>query len=177
MVKIISSSFLKQKLTSGQLRSKVGNIKIYDKGAPKTLSGVGLKKFITTKFGGKTGTQIEKILKQKYGVAGEQIKKRESIMGLIRGDSKHQGLTAEQVKRNLRRSIDRDESAIRNKELHDTHYAGGLVQTKSIAVKSSMGDIGVHRGSVGFAQNYKDSKLPSSPPSQAPRSGVKPLGL
>lgn len=100
MAQLISKDFLAKRLTGDQLNAKVGALRING----KRLSGGGLKKMVTG-LGGKTPTQIEKILKDKYGVAGYQREKREKLMGLIRGSKNNSGLTPEQIKRNLRNNI------------------------------------------------------------------------
>lgn len=175
MAKIISSAYLNKKLTGDRLRSQVGNIQINSGNSPKTLGGAVLKKFIGSKLGGKTDTQIEKILKDKYGVSGYQLKKRESIMKLIRGDEKS-GLTEEQVKKNLKINKQRDESGLTKQE-YKTSFAGGRISTKSIGAKSTMEEIGVKRGATGFAQNYHNTKLPGNPAPKPPSTGIRPLGL
>lgn len=171
MAKILSSAYLNKKLSGDQLRSKVGNVQINSGSMSKVLGGTGLKKFIT-KMGGKTDTQIEKILKDKYGVSGYQIKKRESIMKLIRGDKKN-GLAEEQIKRNLKFDMQKDESGVRNKQMYNIKYAGGAVRTKGMKE-----DINVGKGiKTGFAQAYKSDKLPDNPASKASLSGTRPIGF
>lgn len=176
MAKIISSNYLNKKLTGDKLRSKVGRVQINSGGSARALTGTDLKKFIT-KLGGKTDTQIEKALKEKYGVSGYQVKKRESIMKLIRGDEKS-GLTEEQIKRNLKFNIQKDESGLKRPG-HEMSFAGGSVASTTIGgarTKGTMGDIGVKRGQTGFARNLGGSKLPGSPVPQAP-GGTRPIGL
>ncbi len=153
MDKILTSSFLNKKLSSEILRSKVGKIQINAGNINKSLSGANLRKFIIEKGRGKTDAQIERKLRE-YGVSGHQIRKRESIMKLIRGSEK-KGLTPEQIKRNLKSSMQTDEPITR--QVYKTKFAGNVVSTKSIGVaddkkeKGSMDRIGVNRGSIGFA--------------------------
>lgn len=69
-------------------------------------------------------------------------------------------LTEEQVKRNLKFSMQRDEPIIRRE--YKTNFAGNVVSTKSIGVaevkkeKGTMGRIGVNIGPVGFAGGQSD---------------------
>ena len=182
MAKIITSAYLNKKLTGDQLRNKVGNVQINSGNSSKSLSGVGLKKFIT-KLGGKTDTQIEKMLKDKYGVSGGQLKKRESIMKLIRGDENKGGLTEEQIKRNLKLGMQKDDSGLKRRSMYDTEYAGGKVRTSGF-VKTEVRTKGVMKNlkvgediKVGFAQDHKSDELPKSPASNMPPAGTRPIGL
>lgn len=178
MAKIITSSYLNKKLSSDQLRNKVGNVQINSDNFSKSLSGPSLKRFITTKLGGKTETQIEKILRDKYGVSGYQVKKRGAIMGLIKGSEKH-SLTEEQIKRNLDRTreerLDRPWTITRG-ATYSKQYAGGS-EVKSHGVMGNIGiDIEKRGGKIGFAANYKKTSSDNSAP-KTPSAGIRPPGL
>jgi len=104
MAGIIYKSNIEKRLVGDKL-NKVGNIRIYDdKGGAKTYHGVELKKFIS-KLGGKTGTRIEKDLREKYRVSGYQLDKRHKLMELIKGGEGVKGLTPKQTEQREKRNI------------------------------------------------------------------------
>lgn len=154
MGKIISSTFLRRKLTGEKLNSNVGRVCIYENKTAKTLGGAGLKEFITKKFGGKTDAQIGKLLKEKYGVSGYQANKRMALMKLIKGGSKTIGLTKDQKERNLRYGMRRDEIT---KQESTVSFAGGKVSRIGIGqearTRGSIKDLNVINNpkNIGFA--------------------------
>jgi hypothetical protein len=85
-------------------------------------------------------------------------------------------LTKNQVAKNLKFNIQRDESGLIKRE-YKTSFAGGRISTKSIGVKSTMEEIGVKRGATGFARNYHNTKLPGNPAPKPPSTGIRPIGL
>lgn len=191
MVRIISSSYLKSKLTGGKLRDKVGTIKINCDGnrTRENLGGVALKKFIVSKMGGRTGTQIEKMLKEKYGVSDNQIGKRNRIMELIEGDGKASDgkgslvKEKERDKKNLRLGEQKDSGPRR--QTYKTRLVDGGVRITSLGatadkpasvarqIKGSMEDLGFKRN-IGFAQRNQPTNNPSTKP---PPGGIRPLDL
>lgn len=171
---------LNKKLSVDKLINKVGGIYFKpNKSGGKIASGVqrgaNLKRTLIYAAKGKTPYTFNRELQFKYGIAGSQGGKRKKIMELIK-DGKKNGLTEEQVKKNLKFNIQKDESGLTKQE-YKTSFAGGRVSTKSIGAKGTMEDIGIKRGATGFAQNYHNTKLPGNPAPKPPSTGIRPIGL
>jgi len=120
------------------------------------------------------------------GAAAQEKKSR--LEGKVVEGSGGKILTPEQVRNNLRRNMARDDLGIRARQLYETRYAGGQVQTKSIGAglkpisggiktKGSMRDIGISRGLTGFAQGHNENKPINDSPPKPPPGGIKPIGL
>lgn len=98
-------------------------------------------------------------------------------------------LTEEQIQRNLKARLQLDDYGIRKRQLHETRYAGGTVQSTSLGaitnnstsgggrVKGTMADLNIKRGTTGFAKQFNEKKAADKPAPQAPSGGTRPLGL
>lgn len=111
---------------------------------------------------------------KKPAVAGKEIKG---------SGGKSVFLTDEQIRKNLFRNRDRDESWTGGKgETYKKRYAGGEVESYGVRgdTRHTMKDIGIDReraGKIGFAGNYQNNKLPDSAAPKMPSGGIKPIGL
>ncbi len=92
--------------------------------------------------------EIKKVLDHLgRGAAAAQDKTAAGRKAVKAGDGRSY-LTGNQVARNLKIRKQKDELT---REESETQFAGGRISTKSIGAKSTMENIGIKRGAVGFA--------------------------
>ncbi|MDD4901500.1 MAG: hypothetical protein PHS62_05405 [Patescibacteria group bacterium] len=195
MMQRISRIVLNKNLSASKLNSKVGGVAI----GGNVQRGVALKKTLINLGAGKTESLFKKQL-EREGVFGSQMGKREKILKLVHdsnGKKPSLGdktkaikasdgktlLTDKQIANNLNRTRDRGDSwSVRGE--NRTKYGGGSVVSHGVYgasnISGNMGNIGINKGSVGFAGNYRGNKPASSAPTKLPpmsTGGVKPIGM
>ncbi|MBI4779259.1 hypothetical protein HY797_02295 [Candidatus Falkowbacteria bacterium] len=174
---------LKKKITVNKLK-KVGGIYFRpNKSGTKIASGLQrgaiLKKTLIEVAKGKTPYAFNRELQFKYGIAGSQANKRKDIIGLVQGEKKN-GLTQEQIKRNLNRAkrerINEAEILDKNENYNKPCIGISNIKSRGFTEKSASNikETGI---APGFAGNYKNSKLPDNSAPKIPAAGIKPLGL
>jgi hypothetical protein len=101
------------------------------------------------------------------------------VRAVIDKDKKN-GLTPEQIKRNLRRTrrerID-EESGVITRGSASKQYAGGQVQSHGIMQHDAKQNMGIKVGNTGFAANYKSNQSMNNSAPKDPSVGTRPLGL
>lgn len=171
---------LKKKFTINKLQ-KVGGVYFRpSKSGGKIISGVqrgaNLKKTLIDIAKGKTPYTFSRELQFKYGVAGSQAGKRREIIDLIEGGKKN-GLTKEQVKRNLnfakRERIDEAETISKGENYSKRCIGINDAKPRGITKKAGFNieEAGV---ASGFAGDYKNSKIPDNPTLKSTPSDAKP---
>jgi len=90
----------------------------------------------------------------------------------------NQGVDPDIQKRFLKANMQRDESGLRSPE-RKVSFAGGSLGAKTTGLartKGTMENIGLKRGQVGFAGNFKIRPSGDQTP-KAPLGGTRPIGL
>jgi len=89
----------------------------------------------------------------------------------------NKGIDPKIQKTNLKANMQRD---LTDRETKQINFAGGQSLATGVSTqqtprtKGIMGDIGVKRGEIGFAQNLSNKKLPDNQPPKTPPVGTPP---
>lgn len=105
----------------------------------------------------------------------KRFNKSTDIDKVVRATQKHFNKDIDPAiqKRYLKVNMQKDESGVRNKQMYNIKYAGGAVRTKGVKENINVGG-GIK---TGFAQAYKNDKLPNNLAPKAPSTGTRPIGL